>query len=114
MDNLLTLINKLKWNRTKLNQDLESNLNHLKQDNLKIQDFIDINRNIIELKIPIIEHEKYFHVLNELMEKKEVLDFWLTKKFDDIRLLTEFMNDLDNRIIPKEGYKSFGKEIFNL
>ena len=109
MDNLLSLINKLKWNRTKLNQDLESNLNHLKQDNLKIQDFIDINRNIIELKIKIIENEKYFHVLNKLMEKKEVLDFWLTKKFDDIRLLTEFMDDFDNRIIQMKDINHLEK-----
>ena len=55
LENLLSLINKLKCNPTKLNQELESNLNRLKQDNLYIQDFIDINKNINELKIPIIE-----------------------------------------------------------
>ena len=111
LENLLTLINKLKCNPTKLNQELESNLNHLKQDNLKIQDFIDINRNINELKIPIIEKEKYFNVLNELMEKKEVLDFLLTKKFDDIRLLTEFMDDLDNGIIQMKDINDLEKSV---
>jgi len=84
-------------------------LNHLKQDNLKIQDFIDINRNIIELIIPIIENEKYFNVLNKLMEKKEVIDFLITKKFDDIRLLTEFMDDLDDGIIQMKDINHFEK-----
>ena len=111
LKNLLTLINKLKSNPTKLSQDLESNLNHLKQDNLKIQDFVDINRNINELKISIIENEKYFNVLNELMEKKEVLDFLLTKKFDDIRLLTEFMDDLDNGIIQMKDINDLEKSV---
>ena len=111
LENLLTLINKLKCNPTKLTQGLESNLNHLKQDNLRVQDFIDINKNINELKIPIIEKEKYYNVLNELMEKKEVLDFLLTKKFDDIRLLTEFMDDLDNGIIQMKDINDLEKSV---
>ena len=111
MENLLTLINKLKCNLTKLRKDLESNLNHLKQDNLKIQDFIDINRNINELKLPTIENEKSFNVLDELIEKKEVLDFLFTKKFEDIRLLTEFMDDLDNGIIQMKDINDLEKSV---
>ena len=45
------------------------------------------------------------------MEKKVVLDFWLTKKFDDIRLLTEFMDDLDNRIIQMKDINHSEKDI---
>ena len=111
MENLLTLINKLKCNLTKLRKELESNLNHLKQDNLKIQDFIDINRNINELKLPTIENEKSFNVLDELIEKKEVLDFLFTKKFEDIRLLTEFMDDLDNGIIQMKDINDLEKSV---
>ena len=33
------------------------------------------------------------------MEKKELLDFLITKKYDDIRNFTEFFEDLDNDLI---------------
>ena len=63
------------------------------------------------MKIPIIKNEKYFNVLNELMEKKEVLDFLFTKKFDDIRLLNEFIDDLDKGIIQIKDINDLEKSV---
>ena len=111
LTNLLNLIIKLKCNQTNLSKDLNNNLNHLNQDNLTMQDFIDINQNIKKLNISIIENEKYYRILNELMEKKEVLDFLITKKYDDIRLFTEFMDDLDGGIIQMKDINDLEKSV---
>ena len=111
LTNLLNLIIKLKCNQTNLSKDLNNNLNHLNQDNLTMQDFIDINQNIKKLNISIIENEKYYRILNELMEKKEVLDFLITKKYDDIRLFTEFMDDLDSDIIQMNDINDLEKSV---
>ena len=111
LTNLLNLIIKLKCNQTNISKYLNTNLSHLKQDNLKMQDFIDINKNIKKLDISIIENEKYFSILNELMEKKEVLDFLINKKYDDIRLFTEFMDDLDGGIIQMNDINDLEKSV---
>ena len=63
------------------------------------------------MKLPTIENEKSFNVLDELIEKKEVLDFLFTKKFEDIRLLTEFMDDLDNGIIQMKDINDLEKSV---
>ena len=72
LTNLINLINKLKCIKTNLSKNLIDNLNYFKKDNLKIKDYVQININNKNLNLTILENEKYFNVLNELMEKKEL------------------------------------------
>ena len=99
LTSLITLIEKLNCNKTNLYLNLKEYLNCLQKDELKIQDFVSVNQNFKILNLKIFEIEKYYNVLNELMEKKELLDFLITKKYDDIRFFTEFFEDLDNDLI---------------
>ena len=109
LTNLINLIDKLNCIKTQLYNNLRENLNYFKKDNLKIQDFVQININIKNLNLKILENEKYFNVLNELMDKKELLDFLMTKKYDDIRLFIEFFDDLDSEIIQLKDISSLEK-----